>query len=67
MDIFLSTYMVSVSPVMPATYVRLGPKGYMVFKPYKKDAANIYNMPLRPTDVFVASYQRSGKQLHGII
>ncbi|KAJ8722514.1 hypothetical protein PYW07_003694 [Mythimna separata] len=45
---------------MPATYVRLGPKGYMVFKSYMKDAANIYNMPLRPTDVFVASYQRSG-------
>ncbi|XP_050559191.1 luciferin sulfotransferase-like [Spodoptera frugiperda] len=41
-------------------YVKLGPKGYMVLKPYMKDAANIYNMPLRPTDVFVASYQRSG-------
>ncbi|XP_075992915.1 sulfotransferase 1C4-like [Anticarsia gemmatalis] len=25
-----------------------------------KDAANIYNMPLRSTDVFVGSYQRSG-------
>ncbi|KAJ8722512.1 hypothetical protein PYW07_003692 [Mythimna separata] len=45
---------------MYANYIRLGPKGYMVFKPYKKEAANIYNMPLRPTDVFVASYQRSG-------
>ncbi|KAJ8725830.1 hypothetical protein PYW08_004013 [Mythimna loreyi] len=45
---------------MPATYIRLGPKGYMVFKSYMKDAANIYNMPVRPTDVFVASYQRSG-------
>ncbi|KAJ8725829.1 hypothetical protein PYW08_004012 [Mythimna loreyi] len=46
--------------VMPSSYIRLGPKGYMVYKPYMKDAANIYNMPLRPTDVFVASYQRSG-------
>ncbi|KAH9635328.1 hypothetical protein HF086_017894 [Spodoptera exigua] len=44
---------------MPTSYVKLGPKGYMVLKPYMKDAANIYNMPLRPTDVFVASYQRS--------
>nr|1FMJ_A Chain A, RETINOL DEHYDRATASE [Spodoptera frugiperda]1FMJ_B Chain B, RETINOL DEHYDRATASE [Spodoptera frugiperda]1FML_A Chain A, RETINOL DEHYDRATASE [Spodoptera frugiperda]1FML_B Chain B, RETINOL DEHYDRATASE [Spodoptera frugiperda] len=44
----------------PTTYVKLGPKGYMVYRPYLKDAANIYNMPLRPTDVFVASYQRSG-------
>ncbi|XP_022819757.1 estrogen sulfotransferase-like [Spodoptera litura] len=44
----------------PTSYVKLGPKGYMVLKPYMKDAANIYNMPLRPTDVFVASYQRSG-------
>ncbi|KAJ8725832.1 hypothetical protein PYW08_004015 [Mythimna loreyi] len=43
-----------------ANYIRLGPKGYIVFKNYKKDAANIYNMPLRPTDVFVVSYQRSG-------
>ncbi|KAJ8725839.1 hypothetical protein PYW08_004022 [Mythimna loreyi] len=40
--------------------VRVGPKGYIVYKPYINDAENIYNMPLRPTDVFVASYQRSG-------
>ncbi|CAB3235055.1 unnamed protein product [Arctia plantaginis] len=39
---------------------RFGPRGYMLYEPYKKDAANIYNMPLRPTDVFVTSYQRSG-------
>ncbi|KAJ8722516.1 hypothetical protein PYW07_003696 [Mythimna separata] len=50
----------TVYPTMPVPYVRLGPKGYIVFKPYMKEAANIYNMPLRPTDVFVASYQRSG-------
>ena len=46
---------------MPEQYIRLGPKGYIVLKPYKKEAANIYNMPLRPSDVFVASYQRSGE------
>ena len=45
---------------MPARYVRLGPKGYIVNKPYEKVAANIYNMPLRTSDVFVATYQRSG-------
>lgn len=39
---------------------RLGPKGYITYEGYKRDAANIYNMPLRPTDIFVASYQRSG-------
>ncbi|PZC81680.1 hypothetical protein B5X24_HaOG212124 [Helicoverpa armigera] len=45
---------------MPSTYVRVGPKGYMLCRPYTNEAANIYNMPLRPTDVFVATYQRSG-------
>ncbi|CAD0196950.1 unnamed protein product [Chrysodeixis includens] len=44
----------------PIELLRLGPKGYIVFKPYMRDAENIYNMPLRPSDVFVASYQRSG-------
>ncbi|CAB3255262.1 unnamed protein product [Arctia plantaginis] len=44
----------------PSELSRVGPKGYVLLKSYKKDAANIYNMPLRPTDVFVASYQRSG-------
>ncbi|CAB3235054.1 unnamed protein product [Arctia plantaginis] len=39
---------------------RVGPKKYVVYETYKKDAAGIYNMPLRPTDVVVASYQRSG-------
>ncbi|KAJ8722509.1 hypothetical protein PYW07_003689 [Mythimna separata] len=48
---------------MPVKYVRLGPKGFIVFKNYMQDAANIYNMPLRPTDVFVATYQRSGTTL----
>ncbi|KAJ8722507.1 hypothetical protein PYW07_003687 [Mythimna separata] len=40
--------------------VRVGPKGYLVYKPYQNEAENIYNMPLRPSDVFVTSYQRSG-------
>ncbi|KAH9635329.1 hypothetical protein HF086_017895 [Spodoptera exigua] len=39
---------------------RVGPKGYIVNKAFKKDAANIYSMPLRPSDIFVTSYQRSG-------
>ncbi|CAH0701634.1 unnamed protein product [Spodoptera exigua] len=44
----------------PTSLIKVGPKGYIAYRPYKRDAANIYNMPLRPTDVFVASYQRSG-------
>ncbi|PZC81679.1 hypothetical protein B5X24_HaOG212123 [Helicoverpa armigera] len=47
-------------PYLPSSYVRVGPKGYILTKPYINEAANIYNMPLRPTDVFVATYQRSG-------
>ncbi|CAH1645916.1 unnamed protein product [Spodoptera littoralis] len=39
---------------------RLGPKGYIVNKAFKKDAANIYNLPLKSSDIFVTSYQRSG-------
>ncbi|XP_075992914.1 luciferin sulfotransferase-like [Anticarsia gemmatalis] len=45
---------------VPYRFGRLGPSGTIVTAAYMKDAANIYNMPLRPTDVFVASYQRSG-------
>uniref|UniRef100_A0A2A4KBP1 Sulfotransferase domain-containing protein n=1 Tax=Heliothis virescens TaxID=7102 RepID=A0A2A4KBP1_HELVI len=45
---------------MPSSYVRVGPKGYVLCKTYMKEAANIYNMPVRPTDVFVVTYQRSG-------
>ncbi|KAH9635326.1 hypothetical protein HF086_017892 [Spodoptera exigua] len=44
----------------PTNFVKVGPKGYMVYRPYVKDAANIYNLPLRANDVFVATYQRSG-------
>ncbi|KAH9635327.1 hypothetical protein HF086_017893 [Spodoptera exigua] len=46
----------------PTSLIKVGPKSYIAYRPYKRDAANIYNMPLRPTDVFVASYQRSGNQ-----
>ncbi|OWR53534.1 Sulfotransferase 1C4 [Danaus plexippus plexippus] len=41
-------------------FVRVGPKGYFLPNKFKQEAANIYNMPLRSTDVFVASYPRSG-------
>ncbi|KAJ0180699.1 hypothetical protein K1T71_004103 [Dendrolimus kikuchii] len=41
-------------------YIRIGPKGYVLFKKYETEAASIYNMKIRPTDVIVASYQRSG-------
>ncbi|XP_028165270.1 uncharacterized protein LOC114356358 [Ostrinia furnacalis] len=41
-------------------FVRVGPKGYFLPHKYRQEAANIYNMPLRPTDIFIASYPRSG-------
>ncbi|XP_047021918.1 sulfotransferase 1C4-like isoform X1 [Helicoverpa zea] len=41
-------------------FVRVGPKKYFFPQKYKQEAANIYNMPIRPTDVFVTSYPRSG-------
>lgn len=41
-------------------FVRVGPKGYFLPHKYREEAANIYNMPLRSSDVFVASYPRSG-------
>ncbi|KAF9799423.1 hypothetical protein SFRURICE_003120 [Spodoptera frugiperda] len=33
---------------------------YLVSKIFKTDAANIYNLPLRSSGIFVTSYQRSG-------
>ncbi|KAG6448317.1 hypothetical protein O3G_MSEX005456 [Manduca sexta] len=41
-------------------FIRIGPKGYSAPKEYEKYAASIYNMPLRPRDTVVATYQRSG-------
>lgn len=44
-------------------FVRVGPKKYFFPQKYKQEAAKIYNMPLRPTDVFVTSYPRSGMNI----
>ncbi|XP_004930400.2 sulfotransferase 1C4 isoform X1 [Bombyx mori] len=41
-------------------FVRVGPKGYFFPQKYTEEASKIYNMPLRDSDVFVASYPRSG-------
>ncbi|XP_072943491.1 sulfotransferase 1B1-like [Epargyreus clarus] len=41
-------------------FVQVGPKGYFLPNKYKQEASNIYNMEIRPTDIFVASYPRSG-------
>ncbi|XP_013146116.1 PREDICTED: sulfotransferase family cytosolic 1B member 1-like [Papilio polytes] len=41
-------------------YIQIGPKNYFMISNYGNDAANIYNMPLRPDDIFVASFPRSG-------
>ncbi|KAJ8722503.1 hypothetical protein PYW07_003683 [Mythimna separata] len=42
------------------SYIRVGPKGYFFPKTFTAEAANIYNMEVRSSDVFVASYPRSG-------
>ncbi|XP_075969856.1 sulfotransferase 4 [Anticarsia gemmatalis] len=41
-------------------FVQVGPKKYFFPQKYRQEAANIYNMPVRPSDVFVTSYPRSG-------
>ncbi|XP_038215741.1 sulfotransferase 1C4-like [Zerene cesonia] len=41
-------------------FVRVGPKGYFLPNKFKQEAHNIYNLEIRPSDVFVASYPRSG-------
>ncbi|XP_041977630.1 sulfotransferase family cytosolic 1B member 1 [Aricia agestis] len=41
-------------------FVRVGPKGYFLPHQFRQEAAKIYNMEIRPTDVFVCSYPRSG-------
>ncbi|XP_014359001.2 luciferin sulfotransferase [Papilio machaon] len=41
-------------------FVRVGPKGYFMPHKYTQQASNIYNMEVRPSDIFVTSYPRSG-------
>ncbi|CAH2086176.1 unnamed protein product [Euphydryas editha] len=41
-------------------FVRVGPKGYFLPYMFKYEAFKIYTMEIRPTDVFVVSYPRSG-------
>ncbi|CAB3235051.1 unnamed protein product [Arctia plantaginis] len=41
-------------------FVSIGPKKYKQLRTYCQDAANIYNMPVRSSDIFVISHQRSG-------
>ncbi|GBP28019.1 Sulfotransferase 1C4 [Eumeta japonica] len=41
-------------------FVRVGPKGYLLPHRYTEEALNIYSMAIRPSDIFVASYPRSG-------
>ncbi|XP_069365781.1 sulfotransferase 1 family member D1-like isoform X1 [Maniola hyperantus] len=41
-------------------FVRVGPKGYFFPHKYKECAASFYNLPIRPGDVFVNTFPRSG-------
>ncbi|CAK1545179.1 unnamed protein product [Leptosia nina] len=41
-------------------FVRMGPKGYIVTERYKEMAEDIYDMEIRPSDVWVVTYARSG-------
>ncbi|CAH4037214.1 sulfotransferase 1C4-like [Pieris brassicae] len=40
--------------------VSIGPKGYIFPRKFREMAAEIYNMEVKPTDVYVFSYPRSG-------
>lgn len=44
-------------------FVRVGPKGYFLPNKYKEEALNIFTMEVRPSDIFVASYPRSGNSM----
>ncbi|CAK1545183.1 unnamed protein product [Leptosia nina] len=41
-------------------FVRVGPKGYFFPNKFKQEAINYYTMEIKPSDVFVTSYPRSG-------
>ncbi|XP_050301971.1 sulfotransferase 1B1-like [Anthonomus grandis grandis] len=41
-------------------FVQVGPKNYFFPSGYEKEAENFYNFELRPDDVFVATFPRSG-------
>ncbi|KAL4714529.1 hypothetical protein ACJJTC_006575 [Scirpophaga incertulas] len=41
-------------------FVRVGPKGYLYLKGYLQLAENVYNLALRPDDVWVITFPKSG-------
>ncbi|CAK1545180.1 unnamed protein product [Leptosia nina] len=41
-------------------FIKIGPKGYVLTKAFKDMAEIIYNMEVRPDDVYVVTYARSG-------
>ncbi|KAI5632728.1 sulfotransferase domain-containing protein [Phthorimaea operculella] len=41
-------------------FVRVGPKGYIMPHKFRQEAAKIYHMPVRPDDIFIITFPRSG-------
>lgn len=42
-------------------FIQVGPKKWFLPRTYKKHASSIYNLKVRPNDVWLITYPRSGK------
>ncbi|KAI5632725.1 sulfotransferase domain-containing protein [Phthorimaea operculella] len=41
-------------------FVRVGPKGYVLTNKFREEAPKIYNLTVKPDDIYVATFPRSG-------
>lgn len=46
--------------------VRVGDVGWTMGEPYSKHASDLYNMTIRPNDVWLVTYPKSGKSFQAI-